>query len=100
MVYVPDCPNLVLARGRLGTALAGAGLTGAVVREREVISSDDAARLGMRGSRTILVDGRDPFADADEPPSLSCRLCDGDTGVSGAPAVEQLVAALGRIAAA
>jgi hypothetical protein len=93
LLYVHDCANRVLARGRLDVALARVGLA-PVVRECQVRSADDAARLGMRGSPTVLVDGHDPFADGVVAPSLSCRLYDNGDGLEGAPSVARLVEAL------
>lgn len=93
LLYVPDCPNRTLAREHIDRALLGTGLP-AVVSEREVRTSEDAARLGMHGSPTILIDGRDPFEAASEPAGLSCRLYVAESGVRGAPTVEQLIAAL------
>jgi hypothetical protein len=59
---------------------------------REVISNDsEAARWGMHGSPTLLIDGTDPFAGPGQPTSMSCRLYRGDDGrASGAPSVSQL----------
>ncbi len=93
LLYVPDCANHAPARERLDTALARVGLA-PVVREYEVRSGDDAARLGMRGSPTILLDGRDLFADDAVAASLSCRLYDNGDGLEGAPSVARLVHAL------
>ena len=95
LLSCPDCPNRGLARRHLDLALARARLA-AVVREREVRTSEEAAWCGMRGSPTILIGGIDPFADASAPASLSCRLYRDDTALRGAPTVEQLVAVLER----
>ena len=95
LLYVADCPNHAIARTRVQIALDRTQLA-AVVREREVQSSEEAARLGMRGSPTILIDGHDPFAAGADPAALSCRLYRSDPGFSGAPTVEQLVEALGN----
>lgn len=92
ILYVPGCPQLGTARARLRDALEGAGAT-ASVEEIEVSSAEDAARVGMRGSPTILIDGRDAVgAGAD--PSVSCRLYRTADGTDGAPTVAQLTAAL------
>lgn len=93
LLYVPDCPNLVLARDRLRVALIAAGVD-ATIRETEISSPEGAARAGLRGSPTILVDRRDPFASPGDEPSVSCRLFDVDGAITGAPSVGQLVAAL------
>ncbi len=95
LLYVRDCPHRSLARDHLDAALVRTRLR-AVVREREVHSSEEAARLGMRGSPTILIDGQDPFAIPDEPAGLSCRLYQSGAGVGGAPTVDQLAEALGE----
>jgi len=94
LLYVADCPNHAIARARVQIALDRTQLA-AVVHEREVQSSEEAARLGMRGSPTILIDGHDPFAAGADPAALSCRLYRSDPGFSGAPTVEQLVVAFG-----
>jgi hypothetical protein len=94
LLYVADCPNRTIARARVQIALDRTQLA-AVVRELEVQSGEEAARLGMRGSPTILIDGNDPFADGADPATLSCRLYRGDPSFGGAPTVEQLVEALG-----
>lgn len=93
LLYLRGCPNRSLARDHVDLALARTGLA-AVVREREVHTSEEATRLGMRGSPTILIDGQDPFADAADPVALSCRLYRSEVGLIGAPTVEQLVEAL------
>jgi hypothetical protein len=74
LLHWSGCPSLPEARGRLDAALERAGAE-AVVREREVVTVEDAARLGFYGSPTILVDGRDvepPPRDA--VPALGCRI--------------------------
>lgn len=93
VLYVRECPNRVAARDHLDRALALTRVV-AVVREREIRSGEEAERLGMRGSPTILIDGRDPFVETADPTALSCRLYRSDVRVSGAPTVEQLVEAL------
>jgi hypothetical protein len=94
LLYVPDCPNRAAARELVEVALARTQRS-AVVREREIHSSEEAERLGMRGSPTVLIDGRDPFADGAGPAAMSCRLYRGIAGVSGVPTVGQLIEALG-----
>src|SRR5436309_4877801 len=66
LLYVSDCPNRSLTRRVVELALARARQP-AIVREREVRSGEEAERLGMRGSPTILIDGHDPFAGGAEP---------------------------------
>jgi hypothetical protein len=95
LLYVPECPNRSLARAHVEGALVQAGLA-AVVREQEVRTSEEAVRLGMRGSPTILVNGQDPFGAAPDSTALSCRLYHNEAGFTGAPTVEQLVEVLAR----
>lgn len=94
LLYIPDCPHRSHARHYLDVALRRTR-GNAVIREREICSQEEAARVGMTGSPTILVDGRDPFADPAAAPALACRLYRTDVGFSGVPSVEQLVEALG-----
>lgn len=91
VLHVPDCPNLQVTRARLGVALQRSGLE-AVVREVEVATSDDAVRLGMHGSPTILVDGLDLFEGSEA--SMACRLYRNDDRAEGAPALDALLEAL------
>jgi hypothetical protein len=99
VLAVPGCPNAMLLEQRLAQVLAGRP---DVSVSRQVIDDEqEAARQGMRGSPTILVDGTDPFAEQGQPASVSCRLYrDSDGQVGGAPSVSQLRQAVGEPAAA
>ena len=63
---------------------------------RKVIQDEaGAARYGMHGSPTVLVNGSDPFAAPGTPASLSCRLYRDQGGpAGGAPSVAALREAL------
>ena len=90
LLYFEDCPNWRLADARLREALGGwTGEPPAVTYEL-VTTPEQAERAGFRGSPTILVNGRDPFADPADPVGLSCRLYRGPNGAQHAPTVEQL----------
>lgn len=95
ILHVPGCPNLDRARSHLDAALRAAGLA-ANVRETEVADAETAARVGMRGSPTILIDGRDAVPGDALAASMSCRLYAGEGTMQGAPSVDQLVEALTR----
>lgn len=95
LLHVPDCPNLELARARIGDALHQAGVR-AVIRVIEVSTHTAADEAGMRGSPTILVNGYDAFPDGPADASVSCRLYPTPGGMEGAPTAEQLVEALTR----
>jgi len=94
--YFEGCPNWQLAAGRVREVLAAAGLSGEVdVAYQAVESSEEAERVGFRGSPTILIDGRDPWAETAGGPGLSCRIYRTEAGAEGSPSLEQLAAALG-----
>ena len=83
------CPNVAVLEDRLSAVLAGR--VGVLVSHQVVSDEDEAARWGMHGSPTLLIDGVDPFADPAQPSSMSCRLYRDDTGrTSGAPSISQL----------
>lgn len=64
------------------------------VAYRKVDSPEAAEELSFRGSPTVLVNGRDPFAQGDEPVGLSCRIYQTPDGPAGSPTLDQLRAVL------
>lgn len=96
VLYIEDCPNWTTAEQRAKDALRAVGQERAEVRVRMVNSPAEAERLGFRGSPTVLVNGRDPFASDDSPAGLSCRVYETPHGLAGAPTVEQLVEVMTR----
>jgi hypothetical protein len=93
LLYVPGCPHWRTARERVDEALRSIG-EHAAVEVRPVTSDEHARRIGFQGSPTILVGGRDPFAEEGGTCGLTCRLYRSPTGTQGAPSVAQLVAVL------
>lgn len=91
LLYVHGCPNWTIAEQRLRGLAEELDLT---VAHEVVASREQAEHLGFRGSPTILVDGRDPFARGDEPTGLACRIYDTPEGPAGSPTTRQLRAAL------
>lgn len=87
LLYFDGCPSWQVADQRLRMLADEYGLE---VTYRKVDTPEAAEQLGFHGSPTILVDGRDPFAEGDEPAGLSCRLYQTPEGQAGAPTVEQL----------
>ncbi|MGH9150076.1 MAG: hypothetical protein ACRD0D_08965 [Acidimicrobiales bacterium] len=70
-------------------------MSGAFLYQR--IGTPEAAdAAGFRGSPTILLDGRDPFAEGEAQVGLSCRRYHTEAGVEGAPSQAQLAAVLRR----
>jgi len=92
--YFDGCPNWRIADTRLREILG----PNAGIEYRLIESQEDAEQLGFRGSPTVLVDGLDPFATADQPVGLACRVYLTDAGREGAPSIDQLRDALGIVA--
>jgi hypothetical protein len=93
ILHVDDCPNVAVLEDHLRTVVGDR--VDVEVTMRLVEDDGLGAELGMRGSPTLLVDGIDPFADLEQPPSVSCRLYHGAAGaVTGAPSLEALRHAL------
>ncbi len=92
--YFDGCPNWRLADERLREALHEAGADGAEITYQNIETPEQAEEAGFRGSPSILVDGRDPFADEAAPVGLSCRVYQTETGADGAPSLAQLAVAL------
>jgi Alkylmercury lyase len=98
VLAVPDCPNVTLLEERLAQVLDGR--RDVTVSRHVITDQEEAARRGMHGSPTILVDGIDPFAEPGQPASVSCRLYrDSDGQLAGAPSLPQLRQAIGQAAA-
>ena len=97
ILQTPGCPNVALLRQRLADALARFPGPAPRVMIEEVADPEEAGRLGFHGSPALLVDGIDPFASPASPPAIACRTYRTETGVDGAPSVDQIVAALARV---
>jgi hypothetical protein len=93
ILHVPECPGAEALESRLAPLLAARPDIRAV--RRVVTTEDEARRLGMTGSPTILAEGADLFARPGQEPSLSCRLYPDERGHLGpAPTTVQLREAL------
>ncbi len=57
----PGCPNAPVLKDRLTAALDGR--TGVLMSHQVISDEGEAARWGMHGSPTLLIDGVDPFAE-------------------------------------
>lgn len=91
LLYFDDCPNWKTADEHLR---ALAGRQDLRVEHRLVTTPEEAEAVGFRGSPTVLIDGRDPFATGDEPFGLACRVYQTPDGPAGSPTLEQLEAVL------
>jgi hypothetical protein len=95
LLVIEGCPHADAAAANLTAALAQAGVGEAVVAQVVIASARDASTLEFRGSPTVLLDGRDPFAgDAPRSFEVSCRVYLTPEGLAGVPSVQQLVEAL------
>lgn len=90
LLWFAGCPNWQETDLRLRRAVALASVDADVVLV-EVATDEDAERLRFRGSPTVLIDGKDPFAKEADPVGLSCRVFRTADGLRGAPTVQQLV---------
>ncbi|MCZ7532391.1 MAG: thioredoxin family protein [Acidimicrobiia bacterium] len=91
--YFDGCPHWTLARDRIKTAAEKSSVT---LRFEQIETIEKAAETGFRGSPTILIDGSDPFGEADAPVGLACRTYRTEAGSEGSPSVTQLRAAFGE----
>lgn len=94
LLYFDGCPHRRTAEARLREALDRLPRHDVTVSRQQVTSEAHARTLGFRGSPTILVDGRDAFAEPGAPVGLSCRVYRSAGGLAGTPTVEQLVEVL------
>ena len=89
VLSVPGCPNASVLEQRLAGLLSGRPEV--AVTRRVIADAAEAARWGMRGSPTLLVDGRDPFAGSGSGAAMACRLYrDAEGRLNGAPTVAAL----------
>jgi hypothetical protein len=89
VLAIAGCPHVALLEERLAAALAG-GPPPVIIR-RVITDPAEAARAGLHGSPTVLLDGSDPFAAPGQAASMSCRLYDNGAGpLEGAPSVGRL----------
>jgi hypothetical protein len=88
LLYFNDCPNWKQTDAHLRVLVADT--PGLRVTRQLVETSEEAERVGFRGSPSVLVDGVDPFADPDAPVGLSCRVYQTPQGPAGSPTLNQL----------
>ncbi len=92
--YWDECPNWRTALQRVRDALDELGLAPGKIELEQVTSDEQAQDRRFRGSPSILIDGDDPFAEAEAPYGLTCRVYRTEDGsLAGAPTVGQLVEA-------
>lgn len=92
--YFDGCPGWELALERLRDALRETGREGEEIALERLESPEQAEALGFTGSPTIVIDGVDPFAEAEAPVGMMCRVYRSDRGFEPAPSPEQIREAL------
>ena len=99
VLAVPGCPNVPVLQQRLAEVLAD--WPGVTLQWRVIANVAEAVRWRMHGSPTLLVNGRDPFAQAGSRPALACRMYRAEDGsLDGVPSVAALRQALAQAIAA
>ena len=88
LLYFEDCPNWKTAEDHL--CVLAQEMPDLSISRHLVDTSEEAERVGFRGSPGILLDGVDVFADHDSPVGLSCRMYQTPAGPAGSPTLDQL----------
>jgi len=94
LLYFEDCPNWLVAKEHLDALLSEHPEMS--ITRHIVDTPEEAERTQFRGSPSILIDGVDAFASADDPVGLSCRMYQTPDGPAGSPTIEQLRHVLGQ----
>jgi len=98
VLVVPDCPHAETATAVVRRALDELELSQVPVTTMVVTGQAQAEQLGFVGSPTVMIDGRDPFADPAQSPGLACRLYRDGTTLTGTPPAEPIRRALRQAA--
>ncbi|MFQ5931496.1 MAG: hypothetical protein ACE5MM_03715 [Nitrospiraceae bacterium] len=77
LLITDDCPHNERARAAFRQAMEASGVR-AYVEEIRILNMEQARVLGLAGSPTVLINGRD-IAPAG-PPSLGCRTYEAEGG--------------------
>lgn len=99
LLVVEDCPHEAAAASLLARAIQDVGLRGVPVVTTMIHTEPEAEQRHFPGSPTFLVNGRDPFVQADVTPALGCRIYETPDGLAGVPDVRSLRKALREAAA-
>jgi hypothetical protein len=94
LLYFDGCPNWIGTEAALREALEAVGAADTRIERNLVTTLEEASRVGFTGSPTVLIDGRDPFAEPTAPVALACRMYRTESGLAGTPSRKQLIAAL------
>jgi len=101
LLHTDSCSpeNAVAARQALDAALAEVGLPGHPVEDVCIETEEQALAYGFVGGPAVMVNGVDvdPGVRAMRPGGLGCRAYVTTEGISGAPSVAMIVAALREV---
>ena len=89
LLVVPACPNEQPVAALLRQALNEIGLTATTFDVTVIRSKAEAEQHHFVGSPTIRINGVDPFATADRPPALACRMYANGLGVPDLPDIRR-----------
>lgn len=82
LLHVDDCPSWRRCADLLDELAAQLGFTWSAI----LVDTPEAAQaLGFHGSPTVHINGSDPFADAQSPVGLTCRIYRTSSGASTVP---------------
>ena len=88
LLYFDGCPHWMELAADLETL--SAEISGLVVTQQTITSSEQAEATGFGGSPSLLIDGVDAFIEQGVRVGLACRVYDTPSGPSGAPTIDQL----------
>lgn len=91
LLYFDGCPSWQRTAETLDDLADELGFTWQAVL---VGPEDDLSGLAFGGSPTVLIDGLDPFANADTSHAFACRVYRTPSGLAGSPTREQLLEVL------
>lgn len=94
LLYFDGCPNWTITKARLEQAMSELGVAPEALTVRRVERPEEAEELAFHGSPTVLVDGRDPFAEPGAAVGLVCRVYATEGGLAGSPTERQLTEVL------
>lgn len=89
LLVVPDCPNEQPTAALLRQALDEIGLIATTFEVTIIKSEAEAEQHRFVGSPTIRINGNDPFATADRPPAVACRMYANGLGVPDLPDIRR-----------
>ena len=87
--YFDGCPNWNTTDAHLRKLISNRQVD--VTVEYQLINTvQEAETHQFHGSPTVLINGVDPFAEAEAPIGLACRIYQTEGGLAGSPSIKQL----------